>query len=285
MLPSHPSLVPWSPVNLRDPMNRQHPLNRGRLTWHLAMPGLTGGRQFFDLCGLTHGTLTILTTAGWRPTYRPGGAGLGNVGMGFNTSGYVDLGTPPAVKAATAITVAAWATATTSRGDLFSQWGASNRFLLSSAIAAAGKFSFYVENSSGSSFINVDASVSITTGNWCRVLGTYDGTTVRIYINGVAAGSTGGGVGLFTGSTGNVKIGDSAAVPYSGVGDDFTIWGRALSAAEAQQDYDLSRRGYPGVLNRIPFGEKVTVPAGPAKVGNIRRDFSASLRRRVLSRI
>jgi hypothetical protein len=31
------------------------------------------------------------------------------------------------------------------------------------------------------------------------------------------------------------------------------IWSRNLSAAEALADYDLSRQGYPEVLNRVPF--------------------------------
>jgi len=38
---------------------------------------------------------------------------------------------------------------------------------------------------------------------------------------------------------------------FTGSLDDVAVWNRGLTDAEAARDYDLSRRGYPGVLNRI----------------------------------
>lgn len=74
---------------------------------------------------------------------------------------------------------------------------------------------------------------------WSHVVGTYDGIAVRIYINGVEAGSTPATqqmpVTFDSLVIGSKTIGAPAVDRFSGRIDEVRIYGRALSAVEVAQ--------------------------------------------------
>src|SRR5438045_3728680 len=95
-MPNAPGLI-----RLSDPVNRSHPNNRGKVAWWKVLPGLDGGRQFFDLIGQAHGALTNGPT--WKPTARAGGLGA----IAFDgTDDYVAVANSPAIDLTTAFTIA-----------------------------------------------------------------------------------------------------------------------------------------------------------------------------------
>ena len=115
----------------------------------------------------------------------------------------------------------------------------------------------------------------LSTGVPYRLTGTYDGSNIRLYTNGVLSATTAQTSGTLT-SSGNVSIGrsvyDASALRFvNGLIDNVSIWNRALSAAEVLADYELSRREYPGVLNRL---ESIRFPSGATT--NRRRRFLAA---------
>jgi len=79
-------------------------------------------------------------------------------------------------------------------------------------------------------------------GDWTHVMGTYDGGTMRLYVNGVQVGSAGGLSGNLPASTANVIIGSQAngSNYFDGIIDDVQIYHRALSDSEIQALYDGS---------------------------------------------
>src|SRR4051794_12692902 len=89
-------------VNLLDPADRLHPLNRGKVAWWLALPGLMGGPRWRDLIGMDDGVLT--NGPAWKPTTRPGGWGQ----LDFSAS-HVAVADAPALRVAAGdLTIGAW---------------------------------------------------------------------------------------------------------------------------------------------------------------------------------
>ncbi len=71
----------------------------------------------------------------------------------------------------------------------------------------------------------VTPSGSLDEGRWDHVAGTYDGTTIRIYLNGVLVGSTTQPVGGPVGISGDVNIGFwVGAYGFPGTIDEVRIW-------------------------------------------------------------
>lgn len=256
---------PWLdtswPVFTPQPIYRGHPLNHGRVSWWLTLPGLEGGKSWHDLLGLIPGALT--NGPSWGGTTRPGGWGQLNFdgsndvvyAAGLTTSAPAALILPNTVSIAawvrTAATPANFATIagleySSPRGNPFASYKLHSNFNSSQPAFVLGIGGTQTALNAGAGF------GGLVTGRWYRLVGTYDGATQRLYIDGVQVASQSASGSLAHTSTGPFMIGANAvaAEATNGAIDDVTVWGRALSAAEVRADYDLSRAGYPGVLNR-----------------------------------
>src|SRR6185312_11958023 len=138
-------------------------------------------------------------------------------------------------------------------------WGDTTDFRLEVQWYTDGNAYFVVENNGAST-----PHAALAGTGWHRFLMSWDGTlspsTLRTqaYIDGVNVPLTAGGGAIPTlwPAHGNFRIGVDLSAPHFSAGafDDITMWNRPLTPAEAWLDYDLSRRGYPGVLNRIDAG-------------------------------
>jgi hypothetical protein len=81
-------------------------------------------------------------------------------------------------------------------------------------------------------------SAALPTATWSHLAVTYDGTTVRLFVNGVQTGSAAGG-GAMAVSSRPLKLGGNAVFSdewYAGLLDDVRIYNRTLSASEIQGD-------------------------------------------------
>jgi Concanavalin A-like lectin/glucanases superfamily len=70
---------------------------------------------------------------------------------------------------------------------------------------------------------------------WYHVAGTYDGTTIRLYLNGVEVATTAFSSGSFFGSSGMVVATEdlsSTHLYFTGSVDELAVWSEALSADE-----------------------------------------------------
>ena len=87
---------------------------------------------------------------------------------------------------------------------------------------------------------DINYTVTLTNGTWYHIAYTYDGTTMRGYINGVEVGNnTGSGSGNnSTGYTAGLHIAcdnGSASQCFDGMMDEIGVWNRALTGAEITQ--------------------------------------------------
>jgi hypothetical protein len=86
-------------------------------------------------------------------------------------------------------------------------------------------------------------------GQWVHMVGTYDGSTVRLYVNGVQQYST-PWTGTFATDTTGITIGAShnsgshvAEEAFNGSIDEVSIYSRALTAQEVTQLYQAMSAG------------------------------------------
>ena len=83
------------------------------------------------------------------------------------------------------------------------------------------------------------SAAAITTDAWSHVIGTYDGATMNLFVNGALSATQGGLSGNIAHATAvNMGIGCIAAATtrtFKGVIDSVTIWNRALPIGEGKQ--------------------------------------------------
>ena len=178
-----------------------------------------------DIVGGYHGTLVSGTT------FVPG-----KVGQAFSFDGvddYVDLGTSVA-QGVTALTYEAWINpddVIVHDGLVVGRLLANQMFLSDDGHLYANRWS-----TDGSSSANsFDTNTVVPEGTWTHVAATFDDTTIKVYINGVEAGSKTYQWPLKD-STFPMLIGTDINNDrwFDGLIDEVTIYGRALTGAEIQ---------------------------------------------------
>ncbi|MDX2359554.1 MAG: T9SS type A sorting domain-containing protein [Crocinitomicaceae bacterium] len=109
---------------------------------------------------------------------------------------------------------------------------------------ASGTLSFNIGTLGA--WIEVTSAPVMSTGQWYHVAGTYDGTTLKVYINGEEVGST-AYTGAISASTYDVTLGRitytaGGARYFDGEIDEVKIWGSALPQSSIQ-DYLCQKVG------------------------------------------
>jgi len=172
----------------------------------------------------------------------------GQVGEAFDFDGeddYVALGTGDIVEGLSATTISAWIkTSQTTRGFIAGEtyWtmahieiGLHGPGTLRAAFDASGPTTF-------------DTTEAYNNNNWHHVVGTYNGTNAKLYINGVLNGTgadTSGSIATADRpSIGAFMDGVGGTIGYfNGSIDEVAIFNRALNSSEISDLYDLGVAG------------------------------------------
>jgi flagellar hook assembly protein FlgD len=102
-----------------------------------------------------------------------------------------------------------------------------------SAVAPNGTMYFGTLTSSGR--VDLLGNTSLSPGTWYHVAGTYDGSVMKIYVNGIEDGSAAQSGSLHIDMP--LMIGRGGRVGYfDGLMDEVRVYGRALSAEEVMQN-------------------------------------------------
>jgi hypothetical protein len=105
-------------------------------------------------------------------------------------------------------------------------------------------YELYASSSSGpvggvniGGYQEVSSSTSLPTNVWSHVATTWDGTTLRLYVNGAQVGSR-AVAGTLSTTSDPLRIGGDATWGeyFAGTIDEVRVYNRALSAAEIQSD-------------------------------------------------
>ncbi len=98
---------------------------------------------------------------------------------------------------------------------------------------------------------------SLTTGQWQHVAATYDGGTMRIFVNAVEVAMKDDLTGFITPTTDPVVLGRNVVIPsyaWQGAIDELSFYSRALTQAEIQDIVDAgSHRSCINIFKTLPL--------------------------------
>ena len=126
-----------------------------------------------------------------------------------------------------------------------------------------GRFGLAIKPASGACTDTLSSGVAAVAGAWYHLVGTSDGTTARIYVNGELKGSAQVASG-YTGTTSGTYIGgDSCCTEFfPGLIDEATIYNRALSGTEAQAIYNVGSAGKCRTVSPCPTVSGINPTSG-----------------------
>lgn len=187
---------------------------------------------------------------------------VGNVGQGFQFSGtaqnQVLIPDSPSLRPTTAITFDAWINPSSAgtgfqtvlfKGSTGSSAGQPYSLFLSGAT-----HNIVARIGNDSTFEAFSSLAGIPANTYSHVAVTYDGATVRIYINGILDSSAACGIGaLAQSNTQELRIGSlGGSFAYTGGVDEVDIFNRALSASEIQSIVNAGLAGKYKVQATVP---------------------------------
>ena len=211
------------------------------LPYHLYMSGGQLEQRTFPSRFSAQGrdnTEVLKDWGGRAPTSRVGAVLTNETDQTFSfgtATGY--FGTPVTNLATTAVTAECWV-----KHSSYGQWV---HYLDMDWVGDGWLFysnatNYYFGIAQGGVQYNAAAAHGSTTG-WTHIAGTYDGSTVQLYVNGEPTGSTASVSNATLDGTGTFKIGkDGTAAGEVEIGQA-RVYDRALSAAEIKKQYNATR--------------------------------------------
>ncbi|MEZ5596734.1 MAG: LamG-like jellyroll fold domain-containing protein [Pseudomonadales bacterium] len=182
-------------------------------------------------------------------------------GQAFSLDGvddYVSIADTDASASSGVISVSLWVNPDNigTLQDLAAQWqatGSDRSFML--RLQPGGTLRFYVSGNGEASVADtdhqwVDSSTVLTNGQWAHVTATYDGSDLKIYVNGVLEGTQSFTAGGLFNASADIRLGFSQAsnsAHFSGLIDEVQLVSRVLDDTDAMQLYLSGLRGNVGM--------------------------------------
>lgn len=210
------------------------------------------------IIAIQHSTLSIQNSFAQAPFHTPDNIGSGNC-LSFNDNGdRVDVGLSASLRPTNAMTLTAWLYS----NDPFragADMVVTNDFPDTSP---SGYALFVNENSNDINFVTFDgtwtnaglvATNAFQANEWFHLAATFDGTTKKIYVNGMELTSTTWANTISYADNPFYKIGtdynDQANRSWNGKMDELTFWNKALTQAEIRDYMCRSLQGNePGLM-------------------------------------
>ncbi|MFO0969605.1 MAG: LamG-like jellyroll fold domain-containing protein, partial [Gemmataceae bacterium] len=241
-------------------------VNAGATDADLGSPGAAGAVAWWRGEGNANDSLS-----GNNGTFVNGAAPTpnGKLGQAFSFDGvndYVSAPSSSSLNVTAAVTVDAWvnvAVGNASFAGIAGTWddttGNNRSYLLA---LQNNKVKFYVSHT-GSDFPSVWGTTVLQPGVWYHVAGTFDGTNLNVYVNGIVDAAPVSSPGGIHANSHPFFIGnaDSGPAYFKGSIDETTVFNRALAASEIQAIYNQTNSGLTYTLDSGPAGASIS-PSG-----------------------
>jgi len=179
---------------------------------------------------------------------------------------YVDCSSNTALDLTTGITVAAWVKMERA-GDAVCEPIVAKGAGTYALTADSGNMKFSIcSSSTGNSYAAQFSAGSSFNGTWHHVAGTFDGSNVKIYLDGALQDTVAYVGTIASSSSTSLLLGSSSAGSYQGAIDDVHVYNSALSVADiGLVKNGNSASGLVGQWKLNGPGSKVTIVADPIK--------------------
>ncbi len=162
------------------------------------------------------------------------------------TNDYVDLGDSPSLQP-TNVSVGAWFKTTSTSGMMLVRKRLYGYGLqmgdVGTVTPGAGKLSFWTVTSTPT-FNTASSTATYNDGKWHYAEGTYDGSNVRLYVDGILIATTAAGTMHYTADAVTIGRDAGAASSYfNGTMDEVRIYPYTRSAAQVAADYNARSNG------------------------------------------
>lgn len=209
-------------------------INNSQEIWLPLTDGI--GTTAVDISGNgNNGTLT--GTSGNLPLWHVGKLGYSVAGDGTNAR-RVEISNT-ALSAVPAMSTSCWIfNDAVNNYEVYYGYGQLNYLFAFQRVATQDVLRFFTNGLTGNTDLRTPAG-TLKTGVWQHVVGTYDGSTKRLYFDGVEVASA-SATGSITQPTSNTAILSASGSGYDvdGKVQNVRLWSRALSAVEVQSLYE-----------------------------------------------
>jgi hypothetical protein len=261
-------------IYMPEPLNRNHPLMRGRIASWMVIPGLDGGSRWYDLVGVNH---VVIETGTGKWTGQalsnitsPGGFGSwdnNKNNSAVNTAPNANVQGPP-------ISFRAWVRVTTAGSYQWVFTGSGNHGGFGLGGGTGSCLTYYWEGNE----YDFNSGLIPNPNEWTLVVVSINSTAATIYMidsRGVASATNTKTHNNYTATA--YYIGASATSSsqlWKGQFNDLAIYNREVFAQEARQYYDICRSGYPGIINRWPSRMLESSAGGAAWVKTLSETYA-----------
>ncbi len=205
------------------------------------------------------------TTAGYGDTHTSGWMSQSNCVSGTclkfdGVDDYINCGNATNFNITDAITIEAWVNGPADPGWSKGWIGVLYKKTYASppwALRQGGTSMYFTVSDSIGYLIDIYSS-SVFDNTWKHVVGMYDGTTGKIYVNGLFKNSASNTGTMLAASGDYVYIGSSAK--YQGLIDDVRIYNKAIPTSEIQQNYytGINKLLKNNSITSVEFNQRLT---------------------------
>jgi hypothetical protein len=196
---------------------------------------------------------------------------LGRVGQAFSfdgTNSHIRIADNPNLHFTNALTIEAWIYPTSlgTAGNIVSKWAVLNpgQACYTTLVLPDGRLNFAVSAlGDGFAVVSTSTANSAVPNQWTHFAASYDGSALRVYLNGTCEGQVAYNQGIFPGTdpltigAAGVYAGGRVLSPFAGLIDEPAVYNRALSGTEIQAIYNAGNAGKCGlpVIMRQPTSQ------------------------------
>lgn len=155
---------------------------------------------------------------------------------------YININDSPLISFTGPFTVAAWVkrSSTNTADGIFGKYD-SSLSQRSYMLGMNTSFAQFTVSSNGVTTTQTTGTTAISSGQWYHIAGVYDGSNIRVFVNGVQESMSSHSSGVVdNGSALHIGDGDNTFWPFHGVIDEARIYNRALSEGEIRSLYNYA---------------------------------------------